>query len=126
MGAQCSGFSTSEGGNLEVEPESDGNGVICVKWRATRCRFQKIMPGDVGIRNDSFTLLTAFACAEALYVDEEAITRARQSRELRWMPTQPQDQPLIWSSAQKELSDPPKRRFPSLVEAVEELWASSF
>jgi hypothetical protein len=60
------------------------------------------------------------------YVDEEAITRARQSRELRWMPTQPQDQPLIWSSAQKELSDPPKRRFPSLVEAVEELWASSF
>mmetsp|Transcript_48169 Transcript_48169/g.105042 ORF Transcript_48169/g.105042 Transcript_48169/m.105042 type:complete len:469 (+) Transcript_48169:51-1457(+) len=30
------------------------------------------------------------------YVDEEAITRARQSRELRWMPTQPQDQPLIW------------------------------
>ena len=66
MGAQCSGFSTSEGRNLEVEPESDGNGVICVKWRSTRCRFQKIMPGDVGIRNDSFTLLTAFACAEAL------------------------------------------------------------
>lgn len=67
MGAQCSGFSTSEGRNLEyleVEPKSDGNGVICVKWRATRCRFPKIMPGDVGTRNDSFTLLTA--CAEAL------------------------------------------------------------
>eukprot|EP00434_Breviolum_minutum_P003416 symbB.v1.2.003006.t1/scaffold113.1/size324549/4 len=30
------------------------------------------------------------------YVDEEAIRKARRSRELRWMPKQPQDQPLTW------------------------------
>jgi len=30
------------------------------------------------------------------YVDEQAVLRARTKGELRWMPTAPQDQPLIW------------------------------
>jgi len=58
----------------------------------------------VTLRSSHYTLvpLSQDGCTGSVwwlqrwYVDEEAIRKARRSRELRWMPKQPQDQLLTW------------------------------